>query len=381
MVKTPPSTAASLAATQAFLANRASSANLSNAAAAAALRSQTTTPTPVGQVQTKRMQRRGSLSSNGSAPDRPGLQRRGSSGSLTERTFRDTVSPAPKRPASAQGPYTRYEEPPPVPALPKSYASPSPAPRTGPQRPASVEPPERVSSPPPRLPGGRGLSLDRGPGHFTNNKGGHRPKVSSLDTVGEIERAGSRSSINFSRPMSPQNSSPTSPLAGGREKSQPSPQPSGASGLPNAEVNRIIDSVQETAPAPVKKKKRVVGKSPAEGSHLALGTTGAPRGSTLQTKSQQQSTVGIPTPPASDPGSSPGGNNEASKPKKKRRATSVTHSQAQEAGEGFGNSYPSDTDSVSSELSSTTDRTRNYNTRAAGLLIKQPSIVREDREA
>ena len=382
MVKTPPSTAASLAATQAFLANRASSGNLSNAAAAAALRSHTTTPTPVGHVQTKRMQRRGSLSSNGSAPERPVLQRRGSSGSLTERTFRDTVSSAPKRPASAQGPYTRYEEPPPVPALPKSYASPSPAPRTGPQRPASVEPPERVSSPAPRLPGGRGVSLDRGPGNFTNNKGGHRPKVSSLDTVGEIERAGSRSSINFSRPMSPQNSSPTSPLAGGRVKSQPSPQPTGASGLPNAEVNRIIDSLQETATAPVKKKKRIVGKSPAEGSHLALGTTGAPQGSTLQTNSQQQSTVGIPTPPASDPGSSPGGNNEASKPKKKKKkATSVTESQHQEAGEGFGNSYPSDTDSVSSELSSTTDRTRNYNTRAAGLLIKQPSIVREDREA
>ena len=381
MVKTPPSTAASLAATQAFLANRASSANLSNAAATAALRSHTTTPTPVGQVQTKRMQRRGSLSSNGSAPDRPGLQRRGSSGSLTERTFRDTVSPAPKRPASAQGPYTRYEEPPPVPALPKTYASPSPAPRAGPPRPASVEPPERVSSPPPRLPGGRGVSLDRGPGHFTNNKGGHRPKVSSLDTVGEIERAGSRSSINFSRPMSPQNSSPSSPLAGGRGKSQSSPQPTKASGLPSAEVNRIIDSIQGTATAPVKKKKKIVSKSPAEGSHLALGTTGASQGSDLRTNSQQQATVGIPTPPASDPGSSPGGNNEASKPKKKKTTTSVTDSQAQEAGEGFGNSYPSDTDSVSSELSSSTDRARNYNTRAAGLLIKQPSIVREDREA
>ena len=381
VVKTPPSAAASLAATQAFLANRASSANLSNAAAAAALRSQTTTPTPVGQVQTKRMQRRGSVSSNGSAPDRPGLQRRGSSGSLTERTFRDTASPVPKRPASAQGPYTRYEEPPPVPALPKSYASPSPAPRMGPQRPASVEPPERVSSPPPRLLGGRGASLDRGPGHFTNNKGGHKPRVSSLDTVGEIERAGSRSSINFSRPMSPQNSSPTSPLAGGRVKSQPTTQPTGASGLPNAGVNRVTNSIQEPAAAPVKKKKKIVGKSPAEGSHLAPGTTSAPQGSTLRTTPQQQSTVGIPTPPASENGSSPGGNNEVSKPKKKKKATSITGPQAQEAGEGFGNSYPSDTDSVSSELSSTTDRARNYNTRAAGLLIKQPSIVREDREA
>ena len=380
-VKTPPSAAASLAATQAFLANRASSANLSNAAAAAALRSHTTTPTPVGQVQTKRMQRRGSVSSNGSAPDRPALQRRGSSGSLTERTFRDTASPVPKRPASAQGPYTRYEEPPPVPALPKSYASPSLAPRMGPQRPASVEPPERVSSPPPRLPGGRGASLDRGPGHFTNNKGGHKPRVSSLDTVGEIERAGSRSSINFSRPMSPQNASPTSPLAGGRVKSQPTTQPTRASDLPNAGVNRVTDSIHEPAAAPVKKKKKIVDKSPAEGNHLALGTTSAPQGSSLPTTPQQQSTVGIPTPPASENGSSPGGNNKASKSKKKQKGTSVTGSQAQEAGEGFGSSYPSDTDSVSSELSSTTDRARNYNTRAAGLLIKQPSIVREDREA
>ncbi len=251
----------------------------------------------------------------------------------------------------------------------------------GPQRPASVEPPERVSSPPPRLPGGRGASLDRGPGHFTNNKGGHKPRVSNLDTVGEIERAGSRSSINFSRPMSPQNSSPTSPLAGGRGKSQPTMQPTGASGLPNAEVNRIIDSIDETATAPVKKKKKVVAKSPAEGSHRALGTTSAPQGSTSRTTPQQQSTVGIPTPPASDNGSSPGGNNEASKPKKKKKAALITGPQAQEAGEGFGNSYPSDTDSVSSELSSTTDRARNYNTRAAGLLIKQPSTVREDREA
>ena len=381
VVKTPPSAAASLAATQAFLAHRVSSANLSNAAAAAALRSHTTTPTPVGEVQTKRMQRRGSASSNGSAPDRPGLQRRGSSGSLKERTFRDTASPVPKRPASAQGPYTRYEEPPPVPALPKSYASPSPAPRMGSQRPASVEPPERISSPPPRLPGGRGASLDRGPGHFTNNKGGHKPRVSSLDTVGEIERAGSRSSINFSRPMSPQNSSPTSPLAGGRVNSQPTTQPTSASGLSNAVVNRITDSTQEPATAPVKKKKKIAGKNPTEGSHLALGTTSAPQGSTLRTTPQQQSGVGIPTPPASEGGSSPGGSNEASKPKRKKKTTLGTGSQAQEASEGFGNSYPSDTDSVSSELSSTTDRARHYNTRAAGLLIKQPSIVREDREA
>ena len=381
VVKSPPSAAASLAATQAFLASRTTSANLSNAAAATALRSHTTTPTPVGQVQTKRMQRRGSVSSNGSAPDRPGLQRRGSSGSLTERTFRDAASPVSKRPASAQGPYTRYEEPPPVPALPKNYAPPSSTSQTGHRRPASVEPPERVSSPLPRLPGGRGASLDRGSGHFTGNNGGHKARVSSLDTVKELERAGSRSSINFSRPMSPQNSSPTSPLAGGRVVSPPSMQFTETSSLPNAEGIKTMESIQETTAVPLRKKKALA-KSPTEGSHMASGFTGVSQGSMLGNTQQQQPIVGIPTPPASDPGSSPGGIGGAPKPKKKKKKViSTTGPQAQQAGEGFGNAYPSDTDSVSSELSSSTDRPRNYNTRAAGLLVKQPSVVREDREA
>lgn len=42
--------------------------------------------------------------------------------------------------------------------------------------------------------------------------------------------------------------------------------------------------------------------------------------------------------------------------------------------------YASDSDSAVSDRSNISDRPRNYNTRAAGLLLKQPSIVREDRE-
>ena len=380
IVKSVPSAAASTAATQAFLANRNSNANLSSAAAAAALRSQTTSPIPVGQIQTKRMQRRGSASSNGSAPERPGLRRQGSSGSMTERTFRD---PSPSRPASSHGPYTRQDEPPPVPALPKTYALPVSMPQRAAQRAASVEPPERVSSPPPRLAGGRGVSLDRGPGNYKPSQGGAKAKVTGLNTVGELEQAGSRGSVNFSRPMSPTNSPPASPLTGGRVRSPPPTKSALVSGLPSREVDRIMESIQDTAARPVKKKKKLVTKDTAEGSHLATGVTkNSALEAALKTTPQGQLPSVISTHPPSNVGPQSSGVNEAPRPKKKKKKIVPTASpQIEEMGEGFGNAYPSDTDSVTSERSSTTERTRSLNTRATGLLAKQPSIVREDREA
>ena len=44
-------------------------------------------------------------------------------------------------------------------------------------------------------------------------------------------------------------------------------------------------------------------------------------------------------------------------------------------------SYPSDNESVTSERSTTSEVSRPYNTRAAGMLAKRPSVVREDKEA
>ena len=326
------------------------------------------------------MERRGSASSNGTAPERPRLGRQGSNGSMTERTFRD---PSPGRPASSHGPYTRQDEPPPVPSLPKTYASPVSVPQTAARRAASVEPPERVSSPPPRLAGGRGVSLDRGPGNYKPNQGGAKDRVTSLNTVGELERAGSRGSVNFSRPMSPANSPQASPLTGGRVRSPPPTSATLASSLPSREVDRIMESIQETAARPVKKKKKLVARDTAEGSHLATGTTNAPaQGAAAEVASQRQlpSVTAIATPSNTGPQTSDV--DEAPRPrKKKKKVVPAAGSQAQEAGEGFGSAYPSDTDSVTSERSSTADRPRGLNTRAAGLLAKQPSIVREDREA
>ena len=325
------------------------------------------------------MQRRGSVSSNGSAPERPGLGRRGSNGSMTERSFRD---PSPGRPASSHGPYIRQDEPPPVPALPKTYASPVSIPQKAAQRAASVEPLERVSSPPPRLAGGRGVSLDRGPGNHNLKQGAANAKATHLNTVSELEQAGNRGSVNFSRPMSPTNSPPASPSTGGRVRSPPPTKTTIISGLPSGEVDRIMESIQQTAAQPVKKKKKKVVAKDVEGSHFATGkTNGTAVGAALPAAPHQQLPSITSALSASSTGSQLNAANEAPRPKKKKKVTSTAGSQAQEMSEGFGTAYPSDTDSVISERSNITERSRTLNTRAAGILAKQPSVVREDREA
>lgn len=95
-----------------------SNRSLSSAAAAAALRARPHTPTNVGAVQTKRTMRRSpSISSVSSAPAggrrTPKLERRGSSGSMTERTFR-SPSPHGREPRNQ----SQY---PPVPAIPDGH--------------------------------------------------------------------------------------------------------------------------------------------------------------------------------------------------------------------------------------------------------------------
>ncbi|KAL8997372.1 MAG: hypothetical protein Q9169_003354 [Polycauliona sp. 2 TL-2023] len=365
--KTPPTAAASTAAVQAFLASRASNANLSNAAAAAALRSRPTTPTPVGDLPTKRRaQRSSSVSSNGSS--RPDLHRQNSSGSMTERTFRD---PSPSRVNSE---HHYRDDPPPVPALPKGYASPPPLPAKSIRRPASAEPPERVTSPVPRA-GGRGASLDRAPG-MSQPKQTKKQKRPNLGTVGEVERTQSRESINFSRPMSPQNSPPTSPLRElkaypGLSQSQAQIPTANVGVLRDGEADNIQYAVQDAATRPVKKKKKAVAKEMIEGSHL--GGRGEAK-STLETpKKAPASTSSTPSPSdAKFPTKTPTGAPLPVTKKKKKRVVSSESSQG---------SYASDSDSAMSDRSSSTDRPRSFSTRAAGLLAKQPSIVREEREA
>lgn len=319
------------------------------------------------------------MSSNGSASgtaQRPGgLQRQTSSGSMTERSFRD---PSPNRGASLS---SYPDDPPPVPALPRNYMTPS-VPANSTRRPASVEPPERISSPTPRV-AGRGVSLDRGPGVMLPK---NTQRITSLNSVGEVDRGQVRDSVNFSRPMSPQNSPPISPMNDRRGGSlvPKTPHSTGGRtpGLRDGEAERIQHSMQATADRPVKKKKKVVAKGNAEGSHFASGYSGGrPIGTALDTTPPRQSPSNSSTPSPGDSRLQASQVGEARiLPRRKKKRNPPASSENQEGSEKPRSSYASDSD-TQSERSFSSDRPRFYNTRAAGLLVKQPSIVREEPEA
>ncbi|KAM3416195.1 hypothetical protein BST61_g7801 [Cercospora zeina] len=205
---TNTSYAASLAARAAASGSRPSSSHgLSSAAAAAALRSHTSSPEPVGSIQTKRMVRRGSQSSIGTSSilsgkggtGRGGLERRGSQSSMTERTFR---SPSPGRSNSfGNGAVSPSPDAPPVPAIPQSVQQRSH------QRSASVEAPLRVTSPTPNSKGGRSNSMDR---KAMSPPPSHRRGARLSNVNEELEGSEAQRGVNFSRPRSSQPNSPSS---------------------------------------------------------------------------------------------------------------------------------------------------------------------------
>lgn len=275
-----PSASASLAATKAFVKNQESHGDLSNAAAAAALRTHVTTPTPVGDTITKRMVRRGSTSSNGSNRPQPGppgqLRRQSSSGSMTERSFR---APSPGRQPEMQAP--------PVPPVPKNLQETS----GGHRRASSLEPVYRGQSPGPRG-GGRGVSLDRG---ANPNGRGQRP-ASHLAQVSEEDEAARL--VNFSRPMSPgmpttkQNPSPPTSHGwfGGPVVNQAAVQrmsstsrPDTSSGVSGYSPQNGQRWVQAAAERPVSTHQISHG---VQGTRLASGSMHArPSGTAVQSKS------------------------------------------------------------------------------------------------
>ncbi|KAF2114042.1 hypothetical protein BDV96DRAFT_107488 [Lophiotrema nucula] len=277
--KAPPSSAALLAAGKVFPQNREPNVPLSSAAAAAALRTHTTSPTPVGDTVTKRMVRRGSVSSGGSnSAQQPGLLRRSSSGSMTERSFREHDAP-------------------PVPTVPKDPPSVGVVHR----RASSLEPQYRVGSPVGRG-GGRGVSLDRG--GYAQNPGrgqGQGMRVNTLAQVPEAEQQqdGSPRNVNFSRPMSPQAQTPSPPskapasARGGHGGWFTGPvvnseatfrggktRPKTSDGVSAYQLHNAQQAVQNAADKPVSKRSPAHG---VEGTRLATGSMRAkPSGTSVQ---------------------------------------------------------------------------------------------------
>ncbi|KAF1994287.1 hypothetical protein P154DRAFT_567466 [Amniculicola lignicola CBS 123094] len=288
----PPSYSATLAATKAVANHREPHVVLSSAAAATALRTHVQSPTLVGDTITKRMARRGSLSSQGSGT-RPtnALRRHSSSGSMTERSFR---APSPSR----HSPADVDRNAPPVPQLPAEV----PGVGVVHRRASSVEPPPayRVASPVGRG-GGRGVSLDRATASPQPGLGKGRPRASGLSQVVEDESDSPRS-VNFSRPMSAQGtSSPTQATAlpkaassgwfGGpvvnadaRFRGQPPPRPKTADGLSAYQRQQVQQSVRNAAEKPVSTHRRELSHG-MEGARLSTGGMRAkPRGSSVHSQ-------------------------------------------------------------------------------------------------
>ncbi|KAG4428658.1 hypothetical protein IFR05_015857 [Cadophora sp. M221] len=330
---------AATAAAQAFLKNQASNASLSSAAAAAALRSRPTTPTSVADVQTKRTLRRsGSTSSVGSSvagsskgQSRPQLERRGSSSSMSERTFRD---PSPSQPVPSAA------DAPPVPAIPKNMQEAPVIPQKSHRRAASLEaPPMRVASPPPNKANGRGSSL--GGMQQPPRRAGQR--MSNLASVQELDRPASRGSF-----------------------------------LPEAQILAIEQRINGVSQQPVKKKKR---PPPAAGTHLAEGTAGGrPRGTFVDAMeaAEKQKAIEQPAPtpqpapaPLPAPVQAPVREPVAAAPPKRKKKKKVVMSDS----ESDQASYVPNSSDNDSDFS-----TQQFNTRAGALLAKKPSIVREDKE-
>ncbi|CRG87717.1 Woronin body major protein [Talaromyces islandicus] len=309
-LNTTPSASAQTAATRAFAANRDASNALSSAAAAAALRSHATPPTSVENVQSKRMlQRQLSNSSRGSAATAPvrggSLHRTPSSGSMSSRTFRE---PSPHRPQTSFGETKRR---PPMPPLPQGLTNLTKI--GGGRRSSSAQaPPARVTSPAAVLPNGRVTSLDRASSQTARTASPASPpsprvvrSQHSHQNSLELERPGSRTSINFSYPMNTRpNSPPQSPIQ--HEFPGNSPEQPPIRSLSPVEVANIQQSVNNASGLKVKKKPKATAPGSIEGSHLAQKSMGSrPTGTGVQgtpkpDKSRASQSLQSPKSPVSD---------------------------------------------------------------------------------
>ncbi|KAK7962536.1 uncharacterized protein PG986_003361 [Apiospora aurea] len=297
--------------------------SLSSAAAAAALRARPHTPTNVGAVQTKRTMRRSpSISSVSSAPAggrrTPKLERRGSSGSMTERTFR-SPSPHGREPQS-------QSQHPPVPAIPDGHRNsaigrnPSTAGvgmqnfRTASQK-ISTELPSWYTKP------SGDTSNVRTSDAPMNNTGKSSRRPESLSSTA---RPDSQNSVNFSYPSRVRATSPSpSPSTDRTQQWGISPSNSNRTSLPASfpgnpdqalvydpnsrrmvprtdrldlmEVSYHTKEVSEKGP---KKKKQGVQRS---GSHLSKGTVARVKGTTVEPSEQERGFLNRESPVVTTP--------------------------------------------------------------------------------
>lgn len=295
---------------------------------------------------------------------------------MTERTFRD---PSPNGEVSK---VSHLGHLPPVPALPRGYASTPPLTAKSTRRSASSEPPER--SPKSRN-AGRGVSLDRGPGVMESRSAkGRDITTNRLPNLNDQDHGMSRDSVNFSRPMSPQNSPAPSPQMKRHMGALDGPsastfQPSSGPSPPRLRDNKadnLADRFERT------KEKANTDREDDGRTYSSKYSRGSrPDGTTPESSMSRQFSPG-PTSALSGSGLRTGStvdySNAMPRPVNQKKVPPFRRKQ-HDMDERPLHHHTSDSDTQSEH--SISDRPRVFNSRPSGLLVKQPSIVREEPEA
>ncbi|ETS78518.1 hypothetical protein PFICI_10580 [Pestalotiopsis fici W106-1] len=280
---------------------------LSSAAAAAALRARPQTPTNVADVQTKRTMRRSpSVSSVGSAASaaarrssqQPRLERKGSSSSMSERTFRSPSPHGDRKPLEPDHP--------PVPAIPSSHKVSRSTSSAG----VGMQNFKTASQ---KMETGLPSWYTQPQGDISNLRTSDAPMTKPIPEhlTSVPQRPDSRSSsVNFSYPgRSRAQSPPASPVVDQNDEWTESPRqtskkskrssvasstvttkpdqtlvydPNSRRMVPKADLDAIAYQVQAASEKQPKSKKSQSGVS-RSGSHLAKGTVGRTRGSLVET--------------------------------------------------------------------------------------------------
>ncbi|KAF7536643.1 hypothetical protein G7054_g4343 [Neopestalotiopsis clavispora] len=393
---------ASTAAAAAFMASGNQNPNraLSSAAAAAALRARPQTPTNVAEVQTKRKMRRSpSVSSVGSSASaaarrssqQPRLERKGSSSSMSDRTFRSPSPHGDRRPLEPDHP--------PVPAIPPSHKVSRSTSSAGVGMQNFKTASQKMESGMPSwytAPQGDVSNVRTSDAPMT------KPRPESLTSA--LQRPDSRSSsVNFSYPgRSRAQSPPASPVVAQNEEWTEPPRqttkkskrssvasstatakpdqtlvydPNSRRMVPKADLEAIAYQVQAASEKPPKSKKSQTGVS-RSGSHLAKGTVGRTRGSLVETNGNPREAR------SQEPSSTHAA--RATKDESRTSQSSEIQHVAGLAGDGYNDSYvPASSQYEQRQLETSPapqESQRLLSPRPVAQMGRKPSMVREESE-
>lgn len=208
--------------------------------------------------------------------------------------------------------------------------------------------------------------------------------INRLVSVSHQDSGTTRDSVNFSRPMSPQNSPAPSPLTPGHTGVLAAPSasifPSSLQPSPSRPRDSKVDSLADPFERPM--ENSMIDKQVDESTRLPNASRGSRSiGRALESPLPRDLTPGSTlTLPGSGLGTGSKSDDLGTMPKSKRKKQVLpSRRQNHDMGERLLHHHTSDSDTQSEN--SISERSRIFNSRPSGVLVKQPSIVREEPEA